>query len=223
MSTFFHSWFINRAGSPASVQSGYGRLPLRAHQFLKGVPLRTVDPIELPGGNDSMGLEEISKIVGFNGAIEMDVGPVTQALFDLRAWIGRLLRWERADYLIARHTFLPKLTDEDRERSLIPPGQPAGISRVLYHFRDEILCEIINRTVHCFWVMASERTGSGYRLWLAVYVRKLNWFTPIYMALISPILKCIIYPSMRRGIRQRWISAFPAPVQDTARTPSQLA
>jgi Protein of unknown function (DUF2867) len=188
-----------------------------------GVPLHTVDSVELPGGRDLMSLDEISKIVGFTGEMTMEVGPVTQALFSLRSWFGRLFRWERADQLIQQHSYLPKLTDEDRESSSVPPGQTAGISRVLYQFKNEMLCEIINRTVHCLWVMASERVGRDYRLWMAVYVRKLNWFTPIYMALISPILKWIIYPSMRRSIRKRWLSAFPPQDPLAARTPSQIA
>jgi hypothetical protein len=73
-----------------------------------------------------------------------------------------------------------------------------------------MLGEIINQTVHCFWVMASEPITDGYRLWLAVYVRKLNWFTPVYMALITPTLKWIIYPAMLNGVRRRWEHAFPA-------------
>lgn len=139
----------------------------------------------------------------------MDVGPVTKALFDLRGLIGRIFRWDDAPRLTDAVTFLPKLTAEDRARSSITPGQPAGISRILYQFEHEMLGEIVNRTVHCFWLLAAERTANGYRLWLAVYVRKLNWFTPIYMALISPMLKGIIYPAMLKGVRRRWEQAFP--------------
>jgi hypothetical protein len=45
---------------------------------------------------------------------------------------------------------------------------------------------------------------------MAVYVKKLNWFTPVYMALISPLLKWVIYPAMMKGVRRRWEEAFPA-------------
>jgi len=58
--------------------------------------------------------------------------------------------------------------------------------------------------------MAAEETASGYKLWMAVYVKKLNWFTPIYMVLITPMLKWIIYPSMMKGVKRRWEQAFPA-------------
>ena len=84
-----------------------------------------------------------------------------------------------------------------------------GVSRILYQFDDEMLGEIINRTVHCFWLMAIDRTSTGYTLWMAVYVRRLNAFTPVYMALISPVLKWIIYPALRRTIEERWNQIFP--------------
>lgn len=188
----------------------YRQKPLRVHIVLAGIPLRTLERVELPGGREGMTIEEISGVVGFGGEVEMEVGPVTQALFRLRTLIGRILRWDEAKELVESVSFIPRLNEEDRARSLIAPGKPAGISRILYQFENEMLGEIINRTVHCFWVMATERTANGYALWFAVYVKKLNWFTPIYMGLISPLLKWIIYPAMLRGVRRRWEKAFPA-------------
>ena len=187
----------------------FGSLPLRVHSFLAGVPLRTLQRVELPGGRAGMTLPEISAIAGFSDQGEMEVGPVTKALFWLRSMIGRILRWEDAEELIVSHTWLTRLSAEERARSLVTPGKVEGISRVLYCFEREMLAEIINRTVHCFWVMAAEETASGYELWMAVYVKKLNWFTPIYMALITPMLKWIIYPSMMKGVKRRWERAFP--------------
>jgi Protein of unknown function (DUF2867) len=184
--------------------------PLRVHSFLAGIPLRTLERGELPGGSEGMTIEEISGVVGFGGEVEMEVGPTTQALFWLRALIGRILRWDEAKELVESVSFISRLNEEDRARSLIIPGKPAGISRILYQFENEMLGEIVNRTVHCFWLIATERTANGYALWFAVYVKKLNWFTPIYMTLISPLLKWIIYPAMLKGVRQRWEITFPA-------------
>jgi len=192
----------------------FRRKPLRVHSFLSGVPLRTLERVELPGGRAGMGLKEISDVVGFSGEVEMEVGPITQALFWLRTLIGRLLRWDEASELAVSVSYLSKLSAEDRARSLAPPGKPAGISRILYQFEDEMLGEVINRTVHCFWLIASERTAHGYALYFAVYVKRLNWFTPVYMALISPLLKWIIYPSMLKGAKQRWGEMFPAGAGD---------
>jgi hypothetical protein len=187
----------------------YRQKPLRVHSFLAGIPLRTLERVELTGGREGMTIEEISGVVGFGGEVEMEVGPVTQALFRLRTLIGRILRWDEAKELVESISFISRLNEEDRARSLITPGKLAGISRILYQFENETLGEIINRTVHCFWLMATERTADGYALWFAVYVKKLNWFTPIYTALITPMLKWVIYPAMLKGARRRWEQAFP--------------
>jgi len=184
--------------------------PLRARTLLAGIPIKTLERVELPGGREGMMLQEISDIIGFGGEVAMEVGPITRSLFWLRTLIGRVLHWDEAPELVAPLSYVSQLTKDDLARSVVPPGKPAGISRILYEFDHEMLGEIINRTVHCFWVMATERTTTGYVLWLAVYVKKLNWFTPIYMAVISPMLKWIIYPSMFKGIIRRWAHAFPA-------------
>ena len=183
--------------------------PLRVHSFLADVPLRTLERIELCGGRPGMTLEEINNVVGFGGEAEMEVGPVTNALFRLRTLIGRILGWDEANELVKSVSYVSRLSADDRDRSQVPPGQPVGISRILYQFENEMLAEIINRTVHCFWVMASERTPHGYSLHLAIHVKKLNWFTPIYLALVSPLQKWIIYPSIMKGMRQRWEKEFP--------------
>jgi hypothetical protein len=183
--------------------------PLRVHSFLANVPLHTLERVELPGGRAGLTLAEISAVVGFDGEVGMEVGPLTQALFWLRGLVGRILRWDDPKELVESVTYLPKLSAGDRARSLVVPGKPAAISRILYQFENELLGEIINRTVHCFWLMASERTASGYALNFAVYVRKLNWFTPVYMALVSPLLEWIIYPAMLKGVRQQWEKTFP--------------
>ena len=188
----------------------FKRRPWRAHTFLAGVPLRTLERIDLQGGRDGMTVEEIGTITGFGGEKEVKLGPLTQALFWLRGLVGRIFGWDDVPDLTASISYISKLSDEDRARSLIRPGKASGISRILYQFNDEMLGEIINRTVHCFWVMAVERTSTGYTLWMAIYVRRLNSFTPVYMALISPVLKWIIYPAFKRSIKARWAQVFPS-------------
>lgn len=186
----------------------FGQMPFRVHSFLTGVPLRTLECIELPGGRKRMTLKEINKVVGFGGDGEIKVNPITQILFWLRGLIGRILHWEKASNLIDSHSYIAKLSEKDRADSEVLAGTPAGISRILYQFDREMLAEVINRTVHCFWMMASEPSENGYVLWFAMYVKKINWFTPVYMAMVSPLLKWVIYPSMMKGVKQQWDKAF---------------
>ncbi len=42
-----------------------------------------------------------------------------------------------------------------------------------------------------------------YALYMALDIRKLNWFAPVYMELVAHTLKCIIYPSLK-GARRIW-------------------
>lgn len=190
-------------------KDAFARMPLRVHSFLAGVPLRTLYCVEVPGGREGMTIAEINAITGFGSTGEIEVGAVTTALFWLRGLIGRILGWDNVPALAQAVTYLPRLSEEDRARSQVIPGTVQGISRVLYRFENEMLAEIVNRTVHCFWVVAMERTATGYALYLAVYVQRLNWFTPIYLALITPILQWIVYPAMLKSIRHRWEQAFP--------------
>ena len=74
--------------------------PWRAHSLLSGVPLRTLERVELRGGRPGMTLAEISSVAGFGGELGMEVGAMTRALFWLRGLIGRILGWDEAPKLV---------------------------------------------------------------------------------------------------------------------------
>ena len=157
-----------------------------------------------------MTIADIYNAVGLSEVGKVELGFVTKILFWLRGLIGKILGWDEVPELVESISYLPRLSQEERGKSLIEPGKIEGISRVLYCFENEMLLEIINKTVHCFWLSASEPMADGYRLYNAVYVKKLNWRTPIYMTLISPVLKWIIYPAIGRSIRKNWERSFPS-------------
>ena len=184
----------------------FERMPLFAHRFLAGVPMTSLYRLDLPGGPTGMTVLEIKEAVGFNTE-ELEAGVISKSLFWLRGLIGRVLGWDNDDELTESFSFLPRLSADEIGRSRIEPGTREGISRVLYCFENEFVAEIINRTVHCFWVMAKEETYHGYDLYMAVYVRRLNWFTPIYMTLVTPMLKWIIYPALNRSVENKWSKA----------------
>src|SRR5262245_2745544 len=94
----------------------YRQKPLRVHSFLAGIPLRTLERVELPGGHEGMTIEEISGVVGFGGEVEMEVGPVTQALFWLRTLIGRILDWDEAKELVKSASFISRPTRNTERR-----------------------------------------------------------------------------------------------------------
>jgi hypothetical protein len=51
-------------------------------------------------------------------------------------------------------------------------------------------------------------TASGYRLYWAIYVRNVSRFTPVYMTLIEPFRRFVVYPSILRRLRGAWVAAY---------------
>jgi hypothetical protein len=97
-----------------------------------------------------------------------------------------------------------RLTAEDRTRSIVEPGTAEGLFRIVYRFENEQLVEIQNRTVHAAALSALAEKTEGYRFYFAVYVRPRTWITPLYMGLIDPFRRWIIYPALLRKIRADW-------------------
>ena len=183
----------------------FDRLPLRVHGFLAGVPLHDVWAVDLPRPRPGITLAEFRQTAG---ARRFPLSPATRALLRIRFFIGRLLGWDREPAAIRWEPFATRLTPADRSRSLAPAGTPEGPFRVVYRFENEQLLEIINRTAHAAALSALIETADGYRFYFGVYVRSVGAFTPIYMALIDPFRKLVVYPSLLRSVRASWNHTF---------------
>lgn len=198
-----------------TLEQKFKRISLKAHKFLAGIPIHSLDFIELKGGKKGMKMDEIYQLTRLNQAADFKPGFITGTLFWLRGLIGKVLHWDDVPELVNRNSWITRLSEKEIEDSLIESGKVESISTILYCFKNEILFEIINRTVHCFWVLAAEEKPNGYDLYVAIYVKKINWRTPIYMTLISPMLKWVIYPGMKKSIQENWEKAFPKTVSTT--------
>jgi len=51
-------------------------------------------------------------------------------------------------------------------------------------------------------------TAGAYRFYFGVYVCSVGRFTPVYMTLIDPFRKMIVYPSLLRAVRATWNRTF---------------
>ena len=131
-----------------------------------------------------------------------------RALFAVRVFVGRIFRLDDGPSNANATSFAQRLTPEDRARSTIEPGAATGLFRAVYRFSDEMLVEIHNRTVHAAALSALTETGGGYRYYLAVYVAKTNWLTPVYMALIDPFRRWLVYPAMLKELERSWVKRF---------------
>jgi len=183
----------------------FERLPLRVHDFLSDVPLHDVWAVDLPRARSGITLDEFLRTAS---SCLFTPPPLVRELLNIRLFIGRLLGWDREPAGTAWKTFATRMTTADRSRSLAPAGACEGLFRVVYRFENEQLLELINRTAHAAALSALVETASAYRFYFGVYVRNVSRFTPIYMALIDPFRKWIVYPLLLRSVRARWNQAL---------------
>jgi len=183
----------------------FERLPLRVHDFLAGVPLHDVWAVDLPRTRSGITLDEFVRKASVRPC---SLSPLARALLNIRLFVGRLLGWDREPAAIAWDGFAKRLTAGDLSKSLVAPGTPEGLFHVVYRFENEQLLEVINRTVHAAALSALVETANSYRFYFGVYVRHVSAFTPIYMALIDPFRKLVVYPSLLRTVRSNWNQTF---------------
>jgi hypothetical protein len=189
---------------PQISEREFEALPLRVHAFLADVPLHDVWAVDLPRPRTGITLDEFRRRV--SSARLFTPSPAVRALVVVRLFLGRLFGWDRTRSEDTSPTFADRLTPADRALSLAPVGtrEGSGGLRVVYRFENEQLDEVFNRTVHAAALSALVETANSYRFYFAVYVRKVGRLTPLYMALIDPFRKLIVYPSLLRSVRANW-------------------
>ena len=183
----------------------FERLPLRVHDFLAGVPLHDVWVVDLPRMRSGITLNEFLRATG---ALPFTPSPVVRALLTIRLFVGRCLGWDRERDATVRETFATRLTPADLSKSLAPAGTREGLFRIVYRFENEQLLELINRTAHAAALSALVETANAYRFYFGVYVRSVGRVTPVYMALIDPFRRWIVYPSLLHSVRTTWNHTF---------------
>lgn len=75
-------------------------------------------------------------------------------------------------------------------------------------FENENSREVTNRTVHAAALQALFRTERGYRFYFGVYVRGVSWVTPLYMRLIDPFRRWVVYPAIFQRLQETWIEVY---------------
>jgi hypothetical protein len=186
---------------PQIPKQEFERLPLRVHDLLAGVPLHDVWAVNLPHIRSGITLDEFLRAASARPYTAS--GPAL-ALLKFRLLIGRLLGWDREPAVSAGELFATRLTSVDGQKSLVQAGTREGPFRVVYRFENEQLLELINRTAHAAALSALVETSGYYRFYFAVYVRNVSHLTPVYMALIDPFRKLVVYPSLLRSVRRKW-------------------
>jgi hypothetical protein len=187
--------------APVSPSEFYA-IPLRVHTLLADVPLHDVWAVDLPMYGKGFTLSEF---LGRTSQSRIErLPPLARALVGFRLFLGRIFRLEAEPRDASDTSFGTRLSPEDRAHSLVVPGAPEGLFRAVYRFENEQLLEIQNRTVHAAALSALLERADSYRFYFAIYVRRNTWFTPLYMKLIDPFRKWIIYPAMLKAICATW-------------------
>jgi uncharacterized protein DUF2867 len=157
----------------------YRGLHLRAHELLHGVPLEDVWAIPLQGGGPGRTIQEVSAI-------------------------GARFGWDRPRPAWNADSYVHRLTAADRARSTVEPGTLDGRFGVLYRFENEQLSELRNSTVHGFVSLSLRPTADGYLAYLAIFVKPVHRFTPLYMTAIAPFRRLVVYPVIIRAVQREW-------------------
>src|SRR5262245_32928052 len=113
-----HPW------SRVTVQE-YRRLPLRAHDLLHDVPVHDVWQVSLPNGGPGRTMKDVRD--AFELARQAQgMSPPVRALFALRWFVGRVFKWDRRDPARDASFLRDRLSDADRQLSMVEPGTRDG-------------------------------------------------------------------------------------------------
>jgi hypothetical protein len=189
-------------------------LSLKVHGLLSDVPLHDVTAVDLPGGGAGRTIADVRSLLARENV--RAANPIVRGLFALRALLGRLFGWDAERHTPPETSSIHQLSSDITRRSALPPGAPDGPFRILYVLERESLAEVRNATVHAFLASVLTETSCGYRLYWAVYVQPVSRLTPLYMALIEPFRRYIVYPAIFRRIRRAWEERYTRPLDPRA-------
>jgi Protein of unknown function (DUF2867) len=184
----------------------FQKLNLRCHALLSDAPLHDVWAIPLNGGGPGRSIQDARAILF--GDRRPPTNLAVRGLFALRFALGRAFGWDDERHDPLGVSYVHRLAEADRSQSQVPPGTREGPFRVLYVLGNEALSELRNATVHAFLALALTPSPRGYTLYLAVYVKPVSRFTTLYMALIDPFRRLVVYPALGRHTQQRWSRTY---------------
>jgi len=179
--------------------------PLRALQLVDGIPLEDAWVLSLTGGGSGRTVEDLRAIMVESRAR----GPAyVRLLFWLRTRIGALLGWDSSRPEWGEESFVERVPEADRSRSLVEPGTPDGSFRLLYRFEREQLGELRNATVHAFISLSLVPISGGYLAYMGVFVKPVHRLTRLYMRAIAPFRRWIVYPAITRAVQAQWSARY---------------
>jgi hypothetical protein len=136
------------------------------------------------------------------------------ALFGVRMLLGKIFSLDKNENALpipgCKETSLKeRLSMEDREKNLAEQKKGGNNKstgfRTVYVYENEFLWEFSNKTVHALmhtgWI---HKYDNYYTAQLAVYAKTRGRLGDLYMKLIMPFRRCVIYPVLMENIKIRW-------------------
>jgi hypothetical protein len=139
---------------------------------------------------------------------------LVRILFTLRYWIGKISPLDKNINTLpipgcAETTIKCRLNGQDIEKSKV--GKAIKVNNTdlefcpVYLFNDESLHELSNDTVHALihvgWI---KKNDNYYTATLAIYVIPRGSYGKVYLKLIEPFRRHIVYPAMMKAIKVQW-------------------
>jgi hypothetical protein len=199
---FTFLWSATTAGAPRLTPAEFQARDFRVNTFLADVPLHDVWVFHLAGGDEGLTLREARRVLV--QASPLDANTAVAVLVGFRMFFGGLLGLDDEKYFDQGSSYKNRLTEEDSLRTLERPSGEGGLFHTVYAFENEELAEMMNRTAHAFFCMAIEPADDGYTMYWAIYVKETGGLTPIYMSLIDPFRRYIVYPAAVESVERTW-------------------
>ena len=208
VASFAFLWFpltsVGRQIAPAEFRS----LDLRVHAILPEVPLHDAWVVHLPGGGEKRTLADVRDIALRRAPA--DVSTIVAGLVGLRVALGEVLNLDHEEAGAGAPAYDQLLAVTGRPPLPAPPAQSARSTfRPVYAIENEALLELSNRTGRAY-VSAALRPAEqgGYFLYWGIYVDETSWVTPLYMAVIDPFRRHLVYPAALSNIERAWRARF---------------
>lgn len=182
---------------PAEFES----LPLKVFQLVPGFPLHDVWLVELDDSPECS-LQDLRGLM--QSASRRSLNPIVRGLFSFRSLLGRVLRLDTAP--ADRSGIVDSVPEELVATSLVAPGTPEGPFQTLYASPTEAAYQALNATVHAILIVTVVRRESGYRFFWATYVKPVGRITALYMRVIDPFRRLVVYPGLENWLKRSWSS-----------------
>lgn len=181
----------------------YESLPLQVFQLVQGFSLHDVWLVELADAPDCT-LQDLRGLMTPESFRSLN--PVVRSLFFLRSVFGRVFRLDSMPSDESAPDLIERVPAPLADASLVPPGSPEGPFRVLYLLPTEAAYQAVNATVHAILSVALVRSESGYRFFWATYVKPVGRITSVYMRIIDPFRRIVVYPGLESWLKRVWLT-----------------